>query len=169
MFAAGIAFLRGFQVSLQALGGSAVACQLFLFHRNLSLPASHAQKVGRAPLPWSFPQLLCIFLSVCIHAVKLPTKEFRCSLHKNVLVMNNHAHNLWSVVKMSLYLVCHHPPLATQHLNTGNSCEIHTDVNLKALKIMFVISASCHYKHVLSKFMWRDKMVATRPLWTCSQ
>lgn len=41
----GIAFLRGFQVSLQALGGSSVACQLFLFHRNLSLPASHAQQV----------------------------------------------------------------------------------------------------------------------------
>lgn len=41
----GIAFLRGFQVSLQALGGSSVFCQLFLFHRNLSLPASHAQKV----------------------------------------------------------------------------------------------------------------------------
>ncbi|TNN37573.1 Interleukin-17 receptor D [Liparis tanakae] len=40
----GISFLRGFQVSLQALGGSGVACQLFLFHRNLSLPASHAQR-----------------------------------------------------------------------------------------------------------------------------
>ncbi|XP_032375673.1 interleukin-17 receptor D isoform X2 [Etheostoma spectabile] len=41
----GIAFLRGFQVSLQALGGSSVACQLFLFHRNVSLEASHAQRV----------------------------------------------------------------------------------------------------------------------------
>lgn len=48
----GIAFLRGFQVSLQALGGSSVACQLFLFHRNLSLPASHAQKVYKSdPFP----------------------------------------------------------------------------------------------------------------------
>ncbi|XP_071331645.1 interleukin-17 receptor D [Trachinotus anak] len=44
----GIAFLRGFQVSLQALGGSTVACQLFLFHRNLSLPASHAQRVYKS-------------------------------------------------------------------------------------------------------------------------
>lgn len=44
----GIAFLRGFQVSLQALGGSSVFCQLFLFHRNLSLPASHAQKVYKS-------------------------------------------------------------------------------------------------------------------------
>lgn len=44
----GIAFLRGFQVSLQALGGLSIACQLFLFHRNLSLPASHAQKVYRS-------------------------------------------------------------------------------------------------------------------------
>ncbi|XP_034394120.1 interleukin-17 receptor D [Cyclopterus lumpus] len=48
----GIAFLRGFQVSLQALGGSGVACQLFLFHRNLSLPASHAQRVYKSdPFP----------------------------------------------------------------------------------------------------------------------
>ncbi|XP_042348212.1 interleukin-17 receptor D [Plectropomus leopardus] len=48
----GIAFLRGFQVSLQALGGSAIACQLFLFHRNLSLPASHAQMVYKSdPFP----------------------------------------------------------------------------------------------------------------------
>ncbi|XP_070765792.1 interleukin-17 receptor D-like [Enoplosus armatus] len=48
----GIAFLRGFQVSLQALGGSGVACQLFLFHRNLSIPASHAQRVYKSdPFP----------------------------------------------------------------------------------------------------------------------
>ncbi|XP_071783703.2 interleukin-17 receptor D isoform X1 [Centroberyx gerrardi] len=48
----GIAFLRGFQVSLQALGGSHVACQLFLFHRNLSLPASHAERVYKSdPFP----------------------------------------------------------------------------------------------------------------------
>ncbi|XP_038579312.1 interleukin-17 receptor D isoform X1 [Micropterus salmoides] len=48
----GITFLRGFQVSLQALGGSDVACQLFLFHRNLSLSASHAQRVYKSdPFP----------------------------------------------------------------------------------------------------------------------
>ncbi|XP_034731820.1 interleukin-17 receptor D isoform X2 [Etheostoma cragini] len=48
----GIAFLRGFQVSLQALGGSSVACQLFLFHRNVSLEASHAQRVYKSdPFP----------------------------------------------------------------------------------------------------------------------
>lgn len=48
----GIAFLRGFQVSLQALGGTSIFCQLFLFHRNLSLPASHAQKVYKSdPFP----------------------------------------------------------------------------------------------------------------------
>ncbi|KAF0036650.1 hypothetical protein F2P81_011962 [Scophthalmus maximus] len=48
----GIAFLRGFQVSLQALGGSTIACQLFLFHRNLSLPATHAQRVYKSdPFP----------------------------------------------------------------------------------------------------------------------
>ncbi|XP_005944867.1 interleukin-17 receptor D isoform X1 [Haplochromis burtoni] len=48
----GIAFLRGFQVSLQALGGTSIACQLFLFHRNLSLPTSHAQRVYKSdPFP----------------------------------------------------------------------------------------------------------------------
>ncbi|XP_026188815.1 interleukin-17 receptor D isoform X2 [Mastacembelus armatus] len=48
----GIAFLRGFQVSLQALGGSSVACQLLLFHRNHSLSASHAQMVYKSdPFP----------------------------------------------------------------------------------------------------------------------
>ncbi|XP_029477255.1 interleukin-17 receptor D [Oncorhynchus nerka] len=41
----GISFLRGFQVSLQALGGSHMACQLFLFQINISLSASHAQTV----------------------------------------------------------------------------------------------------------------------------
>lgn len=62
VFVAGIAFLRGFQVSLQALGGSSVACQLFLFNRNLSLTVSHAQMVGRASRYLSlFSCLLCCF------------------------------------------------------------------------------------------------------------
>ncbi|KAM4737909.1 interleukin-17 receptor D [Anableps anableps] len=48
----GIAFLRGFQVSVQALGGTAVACQLLLFNRNVSLSASHAQTVYKSdPFP----------------------------------------------------------------------------------------------------------------------
>ncbi|KAM4563232.1 interleukin-17 receptor D [Odontesthes bonariensis] len=48
----GIAFLRGFQVSLQALGGSSTACQLFLFHRNVSLSTSHAEMVYKSdPFP----------------------------------------------------------------------------------------------------------------------
>ncbi|XP_067301869.1 interleukin-17 receptor D [Pseudorasbora parva] len=41
----GIAFLRGFQVTLQALGGSQVSCQLFLMGSNLSLTPEHAQRV----------------------------------------------------------------------------------------------------------------------------
>ncbi|XP_067228032.1 interleukin-17 receptor D [Chanodichthys erythropterus] len=41
----GIAFLRGFQVILQALGGSQVSCQLFLLGSNQSLTAAHAQRV----------------------------------------------------------------------------------------------------------------------------
>ncbi|XP_037540325.1 interleukin-17 receptor D [Nematolebias whitei] len=39
----GLAFLRGFQVSIQALGGFTFACQLFLFNRNVSLSPSDAQ------------------------------------------------------------------------------------------------------------------------------
>ncbi|XP_688141.4 interleukin-17 receptor D isoform X1 [Danio rerio] len=41
----GIAFLRGFQVMLQVLGGSQVLCQLFLLGSNLSLTPADAQKV----------------------------------------------------------------------------------------------------------------------------
>ncbi|XP_060793292.1 interleukin-17 receptor D isoform X2 [Neoarius graeffei] len=41
----GIAFLRGFLVSLQALTGTQVTCQLFLLQNNLSLSAVHAQRV----------------------------------------------------------------------------------------------------------------------------
>lgn len=43
--AAGIAFLRGFLVSLQNLGGTQIACQLFLLHNNMSFSAVHAQRV----------------------------------------------------------------------------------------------------------------------------
>ena len=49
----GIAFLRGFEVSLQVLGGTQITCQLFLFRRNLSLTASHAQLVGSLSLSLS--------------------------------------------------------------------------------------------------------------------
>ncbi|KAI7794354.1 putative interleukin-17 receptor D, partial [Triplophysa rosa] len=41
----GIAFLRGFQVTLQALGGSQILCQLFLLRNNLTLTHAHAQRV----------------------------------------------------------------------------------------------------------------------------
>lgn len=41
----GIAFLRGFQVTLQVLGGSQVLCQLFLLGSNLSLTPADAQRV----------------------------------------------------------------------------------------------------------------------------
>ncbi|XP_061760881.1 interleukin-17 receptor D-like isoform X2 [Nerophis ophidion] len=46
----GIEFLRGFQVSMQSLGGSGLACQLFLFQRKLTLSASHAQKVYKSDM-----------------------------------------------------------------------------------------------------------------------
>uniref|UniRef100_A0A3B1IV32 Si:ch211-207e14.4 n=1 Tax=Astyanax mexicanus TaxID=7994 RepID=A0A3B1IV32_ASTMX len=41
----GIAFLRGFQVTLQTLGGTKTFCQLFLLQNNLSLSAAHSQSV----------------------------------------------------------------------------------------------------------------------------
>ncbi|XP_036007151.1 interleukin-17 receptor D isoform X2 [Fundulus heteroclitus] len=48
----GIAFLRGFQVYVQALGGTTVACQLLLFNRNVSLSPSKAQTVYKSdPFP----------------------------------------------------------------------------------------------------------------------
>ncbi|XP_029911822.1 interleukin-17 receptor D [Myripristis murdjan] len=67
----GIAFLRGFQVSLQALGGSHMACQLFLFHRNLSLSASHAQRVYKSD---PFPGLL-LGTQYAITVMALPVPE----------------------------------------------------------------------------------------------
>ncbi|KAL7864381.1 hypothetical protein AOLI_G00158010 [Acnodon oligacanthus] len=41
----GVAFLRGFQVTLQALGGTQISCQLFLIQNNLSLSAAHVHRV----------------------------------------------------------------------------------------------------------------------------
>ncbi|XP_030589790.1 interleukin-17 receptor D isoform X1 [Archocentrus centrarchus] len=68
----GIAFLRGFQVFLQALGGTSVACQLFLFHRNISLPASHAQRVYKSD---PFPGLsLGSQYAVTVMALPVPEK-----------------------------------------------------------------------------------------------
>ncbi|KAM6976992.1 interleukin-17 receptor D-like [Aplochiton taeniatus] len=67
----GIAFLRGFQVSLQALGASQVACQLFLFQRNLSLPASYAQKVYRSD---PFPGLV-LSAQYAVTVMALPVPE----------------------------------------------------------------------------------------------
>ncbi|KAK2897988.1 interleukin-17 receptor D [Channa argus] len=67
----GIAFLRGFQVSLQALGGSSVACQLFLFQSNLSLTASHAQRVYKSdPFPG-----LCLGCQYAVTVMALPVPE----------------------------------------------------------------------------------------------
>ncbi|KAM9752887.1 interleukin-17 receptor D [Menidia menidia] len=68
----GISFLRGFQVSLQALGGSRAACQLFLFHRNVSLPASQAQMVYKSD---PFPGLsLGSQYAVTVMALPVPEK-----------------------------------------------------------------------------------------------
>ncbi|XP_056155870.1 interleukin-17 receptor D [Lampris incognitus] len=68
----GIAFLRGFQVSLQALGGSPVSCQLFLFHSNLSLPASRAQTVYRSDPFSSLP--LGVQYKATVMALPVPEK-----------------------------------------------------------------------------------------------
>lgn len=41
----GIAFLQGFQVTLQVLSGTQIACQLFFLQNNMSLSAVHSQRV----------------------------------------------------------------------------------------------------------------------------
>ncbi|XP_061666210.1 interleukin-17 receptor D, partial [Syngnathoides biaculeatus] len=68
----GITFLRGFQVTLQPLGGFGVACQLFLFQKNLSLTASHAQKVYKSD-PFSGLALGSDF-AVTVMALPVPEK-----------------------------------------------------------------------------------------------
>lgn len=60
----GIEFLRGFQVSLQALGGSSVFCQLFLFH------LCHMLKRCTSPTPsqgslWALSMQLQSWLCRC--------------------------------------------------------------------------------------------------------
>nr|XP_057941567.1 interleukin-17 receptor D [Doryrhamphus excisus] len=68
----GISFLRGFQVSLQALGGSGVSCQLFLFQRNLTLLPSHAQTVYKSD---PFPGLtLGSHYAITVMALPVPEK-----------------------------------------------------------------------------------------------
>ncbi|XP_028308934.1 interleukin-17 receptor D isoform X2 [Gouania willdenowi] len=67
----GIAFLRGFQVLLQALGGSTTDCQLLLFHRNVSLSASHAQRVYQSD-PFSG---LSLSTQYVVTVVALPIPE----------------------------------------------------------------------------------------------
>ncbi|XP_061637017.1 interleukin-17 receptor D isoform X1 [Phyllopteryx taeniolatus] len=68
----GITFLRGFQVTLQPLGGFGVACQLFLFQKNLTLSVSHAQKVYKSE---PFPGLsLGSDFAVTVMALPVPEK-----------------------------------------------------------------------------------------------
>ncbi|XP_036389840.1 interleukin-17 receptor D [Megalops cyprinoides] len=67
----GIAFLRGFQVSLQALGGPQLYCQLFLFQSNLSLSAMEAQRVYRSD---PFPHL-ALGMQFAVTVMALPVPE----------------------------------------------------------------------------------------------
>ncbi|XP_019718614.1 interleukin-17 receptor D isoform X2 [Hippocampus comes] len=68
----GIAFLRGFQVTMQPLTGSAASCQLFLFRRNLTLSASHAEKVYKSD---PFPGLpLGSHYAITVMAVPVPER-----------------------------------------------------------------------------------------------
>ncbi|XP_062397135.1 interleukin-17 receptor D [Sardina pilchardus] len=68
----GIEFLRGFQVSLHALGGAQVACQLFLLQQNQSLTPSHTQRVYYSD---PFPMLtLDTQYAVTVMALPVPEK-----------------------------------------------------------------------------------------------
>ncbi|XP_030623518.1 interleukin-17 receptor D [Chanos chanos] len=68
----GIAFLRGFQVFLQALGGTQTACQLFLLPKNLSLTAAHAQRVYHSDAFTGLP--LDTQYAVTVMALPVPEK-----------------------------------------------------------------------------------------------
>ncbi|XP_050953005.1 interleukin-17 receptor D [Labeo rohita] len=68
----GIAFLRGFQVTLQALGGSQVLCQLFLLGTNLSLTPAHAQMVYHSD-PFTHLSLDSVYV-VTIMALPVPER-----------------------------------------------------------------------------------------------
>ncbi|KAG9337482.1 hypothetical protein JZ751_028673 [Albula glossodonta] len=65
----GLSFLRGFQVSLQALGGGLRDCQLFLFHSNLSLSATQANRVYKSD---PFQLALDSHFAVTVMALPLP-------------------------------------------------------------------------------------------------
>ncbi|KAI2649570.1 Interleukin-17 receptor D [Labeo rohita] len=67
-----IAFLRGFQVTLQALGGSQVLCQLFLLGTNLSLTPAHAQMVYHSD-PFTHLSLDSVYV-VTIMALPVPER-----------------------------------------------------------------------------------------------
>ncbi|XP_012686441.2 interleukin-17 receptor D isoform X1 [Clupea harengus] len=68
----GIAFLRGFQVSLHALGGAQVVCQLFLMQQNLSLTPAHTQMIYYSE---PFPMLpLDTQYAVTVMALPVPEK-----------------------------------------------------------------------------------------------
>ncbi|XP_077457971.1 interleukin-17 receptor D isoform X1 [Stigmatopora argus] len=68
----GISFLRGFQVILQPLGGSVAACQLFVFQKNLTLYASHAQRVYKSDPIHGLP--LGSQFSLTVMALPVPEK-----------------------------------------------------------------------------------------------
>ena len=86
---AGIAFLRGFQVSLQALGGSSTACQLFLFHRNISLPTSHTEMVGRVALA-----LIFTLLSVWYAVIRLLNRSLHAWIYTSEILTVRAQNNL---------------------------------------------------------------------------
>ncbi|KAI4898665.1 hypothetical protein NFI96_002811 [Prochilodus magdalenae] len=66
----GVAFLQGFQVALQALGGSQIFCQLFLLQNNPSISTVHAERVYYSD---SFSQLsLGTQYAVTVMAIPVP-------------------------------------------------------------------------------------------------
>lgn len=80
---AGIAFLRGFQVTLQSLGSSGISCQLFLFPRNVSLTASQAHTVKYTAL------FVSAFIWVEHHTLKCLQPSWICLLCFPLLALNS--------------------------------------------------------------------------------
>ncbi|XP_064155749.1 interleukin-17 receptor D [Anguilla rostrata] len=74
----GLSFLRGFQVSLQALGGTQTDCQLFLFQSNLTLSAAEADRVYR-----SDPFQLALDAQFAVTVMALPVPEQWSNFYKS--------------------------------------------------------------------------------------
>ncbi|XP_026864302.2 interleukin-17 receptor D [Electrophorus electricus] len=77
----GFGFLQGFQVTLQALGGTHIKCQLYLIQNNGSFSATHAQRVYYSD-PFSD---LSLGTQYAVTVLALPVPEIWDKFHHSTL------------------------------------------------------------------------------------